>query len=365
LARRSLQLHQFKLTILYMPLRSRFILKSRPVAGALDIEELALPGVGRESVIVKICYAAICGTDLHLYRWNKWAARNYVPPFPLGHEFSGEVVEIGSDVTKVKVGDRICAETHIACGNCQQCRMNRQHTCLNLKLFSKHGWGCFSDYTVVPQGVLRKVPSEIPLNKAVIMEPLGVSVRAIMDVDVRGGNLLVTGCGPIGLFAIAAARAFGASRIIASDPAHGRTKLAQEIGADAIIDPRGACFRTQIQEATSGEGIDVAIETSGYADAIQGALVTLRPGGHLVLLGLSDEEISLDFSCHIVLREISVRGVYGRLLDKTWLQVERLLRSSAINVDTVITHYFALEQFNQAFCLAASESVGKIVFEMN
>lgn len=348
-----------------MSFRSRFVMKMRPTPGALEMQESSLDIVDPESVAVKIRCASICGTDLGIVDWSKWAARNYAPPFPLGHEFSGEIVEIGRQVNRLKVGDRVCAETHIACGQCEQCRINRRHTCLNLKLFSQQGWGCFSDYTIVPQDVLRKVPPTIPYDKAAVLEPLGISVRSVMALDVRGANLLVVGCGPIGLFTVAVAKLLGAARIVASDLVSDRRRLACEVGADGVVDPRACSLAQQIDEMPHLGKIDAAIDTTGRAEAIREALAILRPGGQLIVVGLSGERVQLDVGRHIVAREIAVRGIYGRLIDETWVQVERLLGAYPMRIDPIVTHAFSLDQFPHAFDVASTRKSGKVMFRLD
>ncbi len=339
------------------------VIKARPEAGGLALTPMPLGPIGPRDVLVRVHYAAICGTDLHLYKWNGWAARTYRPPFPLGHELGGEVVEIGAEVTAVAPGDIVSAETHIYCGTCSQCRANRRHTCLNLKVFSKLGQGCFRRHTVVPERALRKVPATIGARRAAIMEPLGVSIRVLMETDIRAATVLIVGCGPIGLFAVAGAAALGAARILAVDPVPFRRELAGAVGAD-----RTAASVEDIVAGTGGPGaerIDVAIDGSGHPGAIRAALEALTPGGSLIIASLPDEEISLDISRHVVLREIQLRGIYGRLIDETWLAVERLLSAGAIDVEPILTHSFPLEDFERAFDIAASGQAGKVMFDLS
>jgi len=338
------------------------LFKARAAPGALSLEAVPLPEIGAQDVLVRVHSAAICGTDLHLFKWNAWAARHYQPPFPLGHEFSGEVLEVGSGVTRFTSGDRVVAETHLPCGDCDQCRANRRHTCLNLRLFSRLGRGCFCSHTVVPEQSLRKVPGHLDLRTAAIMEPLGVSVRAVMETDIRAANVLVIGCGPIGLFAIAAARALGAARITAADPVPFRQQLAAELGTDAAF--------ASLDDLVSRTGLradnfDVAIDASGHPEAIRAGVSLLRPGGGMIIASLPSQEVSLDLSRHIVLREIVVRGVYGRLIDETWLQVESLLAAGRLQLDAILTHSFPLADFEQAFQTAASGQAGKVLFDLS
>ena len=346
-----------------LPRSTRAVVKARPEPGGLAFVERALPPLDDHDVLIEIRRSAICGTDLHLFKWNDWARRNYRPPFPLGHEFAGEVTAVGARVETFAIGDRVTAETHLPCGQCRQCRMGRAHTCLKLRLFSRMGLGCFADRTVVPATMLRRVPHGISWESGAVMEPLGVAVRAASEVPVAGAKVLVTGCGAIGLFAIAAARALGAASIVATDPSDYRRALATTCGADAAIEP--GALRSASAELSGGDLFDVAIDASGHPAAIGDALAALNPGGSLVLASLPDGEIPIDLTRHVILREITLRGIYGRRLDATWLELERLLASGRLDPMPVLTHALPLERFEEAFALAASGDAGKVSFVPN
>ena len=340
-----------------MTAAARFVIKERPEENGLALRERPLRPLGADDVLVRVHSAAICGTDLHIYKWNRWAAQTYRPPFAMGHEFGGTVVATGSAVRRVADGDTVTAETHIPCGHCPQCRMNRRHTCENMRLFGRLGLGCMAALTVVPEASLRIVPRDIPIELATMMEPMGVAVRAAREIDVGGAHVLVLGCGPIGLFAVAAARAFGAARITASEPSAYRRRLAQAVGADLALDPTA----TPIATALDGAKVDAVIDASGHEQAVAAALECIRSGGEVVFASLPDKSFAIDIARHVVLREITLRGVYGRRIDETWIQVEALLRSQGSTFAKVLTHYFPLERFDEAFALAASGEAGKVV----
>jgi len=342
-----------------MSIESRFVFKEKPGHGGLGLQCVALRAPEGSDVLIKIHSASICGTDLHIYKWNAWAACAYQPPFRIGHEFGGAVVDVGPGVHAIKPGDHVTAETHIACGHCHQCRLNRRHTCENLQLFSRLGFGCFSDPTLVPEAVLRVVPPDIPLELATIMEPLGVSVRAVAEARVGGARILILGSGPIGLFAILAARAYGAAHIVATDLSQYRLGLAQRMGADQV----GNSSLLMGLARSSRDKFDIVIDTTGNEEAVVEALEDLRSGGHLIFASLPSHPFHLDVARHIVLREICVSGVYGRRLDETWIEVERLLRNRGAEISAVVTHRFGLADFAAAFDLAASGQSGKVVFE--
>ena len=339
------------------------LVKAQKGRGFIKLQNIQIPSLGPSDVLVKIKYAAICGTDLHIYEWNQWAAEGYNVPLLLGHEFCGQVEQIGCEVDMVKVGERVSGETHIGCGCCYQCQIGRSHTCENLKLFSKLGLGCFSEYTVIPQEVVRVVPNLIPDNTAAVLEPLGVSVRAVQEAFISGESVLITGCGPIGLFAVAVAKTLGANMIIASDIFQKRMDLAKRVGADIIIDASSPSFFEQLQKITNGHGVKGLIETSGNPKAIQSALKVLRFGGRAVMVGLPAKPVELDFVKDIITREVTVTGVYGRKLNKTWFEMENLLISGKLNISPVLTHTFSLDEYDKAFNLAASRQTGKILLK--
>src|SRR5215510_14245300 len=269
-----------------MGINARFVFKERPQSGALGLRSVLLCEPEGCQVMVKIHSASICGTDLHVYKWNAWAARTYQPPFRLGHEFGGTVVAVGPAVTAIKPGDHVTAETHISCGHCHQCRLNRRHTCDNLELFSRLGLGCFSDHTLVPALALRTIPRDIPLDQLTIMEPLGIAVRAVAEASVAGAQVLVLGCGPIGLFAIAAAKAYGAASVIATDLSPYRLQLAEQLGASAVVNPE--------RESPATTTADVMIETAGSEAAFVDALMHVRKGGRVIFASLPDTSFAID-----------------------------------------------------------------------
>lgn len=343
--------------------QSRSLLKEEAAPNSLALRSRALPPLGETDVLVRIQSASICGTDLHIYKWNDWAARNYRPPMPLGHEFGGTVAGVGAAVRRVRVGDAVTAETHLACGECRQCRLGRGHTCDDLRLFSRMGLGCFADFTVVPEAVLRVVPADVPAGLATIMEPLGVSVRAVTEVPVAGANVLVLGCGPIGLFAVGAARAYGAGRIVAADLSAYRLDLAERLGADIAVNPAERSIASVMPAALAKEKFDVVIETSGSERALDEAFESIRKGGDVVFASMPDKPFRIDLSRYLILREIGLRGVYGRRLDETWLRVEGLLRTHGQVLAQVLTHRFPLADFDAGFALASAGMAGKVVLE--
>lgn len=332
----------------------QFVFKAAPERGALALKPVTLHEPRGSEVLIAIHSASICGTDLHLYRWNAWASKSYAPPFPMGHEFGGTVAAIGGDVAHIRVGDRVTAETHLACGYCHQCRLNRRHTCENLKLFSRMGLGCFASHTLVPEAMLRRLPDDIPLDLATLMEPFGIAVRAVIEAQTSGANLLILGAGPIGLLCVAAARALGANRIFVTDLSEYRRELASRLGADQSGGP-------ELIETTPVRP-DAVIDTTGNATAVSSALGVLHRGGRLIFASLPEQPMPIDITRHVVLREIAIGGVYGRRLDETWIAAERLMCRCADTLRQVMTHHMPLVDYHAAFELAESGQAGKVVF---
>lgn len=338
------------------------LMKAQPVSGGMALTQRPVRAPASHEVLVKIHRAAICGTDLHLVGWNAWAAARYTPPFALGHEFSGEVLAVGADVRDVAVGNLVTAETHLPCGQCEQCHMGRGHTCLNLQVFSRLDCGAFARFVTLPGALVRVLPSHVPHKHACLMEPLGIAVRAVQESSVGEGDLLIVGCGPIGLLAIAAARALGVGNVLAADVQPGRLALAERLGATAAINPVHEALPTAVQRVLGRAGVDAAIDASGSGPGMQAALQSIRPGGTLLLAGMPDAAMEIDLTRHIILREIALKGIYGRRINSTWEEALRLLSVLGPMLDTIVTHEFALEDYEEAFNTAMSGQGGKVEF---
>src|SRR5262245_3704310 len=342
------------------PIHQNVLVLARPEPGAVALVQRDLPPMAPDEARLRILAAGICGTDLHIIKWSPWAASSYTPPVALGHEFCAEVIDIGGNVSNVRRGDRVVAETHLSCGHCRQCRANRRHTCENLRVFSRLDRGAFTDYTVVPAKLLRRVTDSVPTQVATLFEPLGIAVRAATQADVAGKNVLVSGCGPIGLLTVAVLRAFGAHRILVTDVVDRRLELAYRLGADVAINVSSQ----RSVDAIGAGGVDAAIEASGNLHAIAEALSCVATGGQLILTGLPEGAVSLDIGRHVLLREVTIHGLYGRLIDETWLATERLMLSNRFDLSPLITHSFGLQDFADAFACAKSGLAGKVLFQV-
>jgi threonine 3-dehydrogenase len=313
-------------------------------------------------VLVRVKASAVCGTDLHIAQWNAWAQNAGIRlPLILGHEFCGEVVELGTRVRGLKPGTYVAGETHLPCGECYQCRNGLQHICGNLKLFGIHRDGCFAEYATIPASCAYPVPAAIPPRIAAMLEPLGTSLRAVLEVDVSGGTIAVIGCGPIGLFAIASARAVGASRIIGVDVRDDRLGLAKRVGCDITLNPRQANVAGRILEATDGVGVDSIIEASGNAAALEGAFQFLRKGGRCALVGLPSAPVRLNLGPDVIFKEAKIVGIHGREMFRTWTRMQQFLASGLLNVDPVVTHEMPLADGPAGLALLEAGGGGKVI----
>lgn len=331
-------------------------------AAAPELREVPVPEPGPGEVLVRVQAAAVCGTDLHIARWTPWAQRAGIRlPLVMGHEFSGEVVALGPDAAGVQPGDYVAGETHLPCGHCYQCRNGLPHICGNLKLFGIHRDGCFSEYATIPAICAHRIPTAIPPGVAAMLEPLGTSVRAAMEVCPAGETVVVLGCGPIGLFAIAAAKAVGAARVIAADIRGERLKLAQAVGADLALDARAGDVAERVLQATAGIGADSIIEASGSVPAIEGAWLYLRKGGKVALIGLPSEPVRVNLGPDVIFKEARIVGIHGREMFATWSRMERMLECGLLRVDAVITHRMALDRFAEGFALLEAGNGGKVI----
>lgn len=321
------------------------------------------PTPGPRDVIVKVAATSLCGTDAHIYRWDEWAQRRLQLPRIIGHEVCGHVVEVGREVSLVKVGDYVAAESHITCGACFQCRTGQAHVCKQFKILGIDRDGSYAEYVALPEGVLWRNAPEIPPEFACIQEPLGNAVDAALAEDLTGQTVLVTGCGPTGLFAVAVARVAGAALIIATDVSDYRLGLAKQVGADHVINVKAEPpeqVAASILEMTGGEGVDAALEMSGDPTALHQAFRAVKNGGRVTLFGIPTGQVCFDLPNEIIFKGIRVYGVTGRRLFGTWYRLAGLFKAG-LNIRPVITHSFPMAEFATGFELIRSGQCGKVV----
>lgn len=330
-------------------------------APGIEIREVPVPTAGPGEVLLQVKRAGVCGTDLHIWSWDRWSQGRVKPPVTLGHEFVGEVVELGAGVTNVRPGDLVSAESHVVCHTCTACRNNLGHVCENTRILGVDMNGGFTEYVAIPAVNAWPVPPGIPLEVAAVLEPTGNAVHTAFAGPLSGCNIGVTGCGPIGLFAIGVARAAGASQVVASDVSPYRLELARRMKADAVIDVSKENFAERVKTLTHGRGLDGVLEMSGNPQAMRDGLQALRNGGRLSLLGLPTEPFDLDWNRLLIFKGITLHGIVGRRMYETWDQLDQLLRSGRLDLRPSITHVMAMERFDEAVGLLREGRAGKIV----
>jgi len=340
------------------------VVKPEAAPGA-EVREVPVPVFGRTDVLVRVKVASICGTDLHIYNWDRWAQNRIKPPLIPGHEFCGEVVAFGNEVTSVKEGDFVSAEMHVACGKCLQCRTGEAHICQNVKIIGVDANGAFAEYVVIPESNIWKLDSSIPLEYASILDPLGNAVHTVLAGEIAAKSVAVTGCGPIGLFSIAVAKAVGATSVFAIEVNEHRAKIAREMQADYVLNPAREDVIGMVMEKTGGLGVDVVLEMAGHPDSIRTAFDIVRRGGRISLLGLTSKPISLNFSEDIIFKGITIQGINGRRMYQTWYQMTALLKSGKLNLHPVITDRISMTDFGKAMERLKTGEASKILVYPN
>jgi threonine 3-dehydrogenase len=337
----------------------RALAKTRAEPG-LEIIDAPVPTPGPGEVQLRIEAASVCGTDRHIYLWDRWAAENIQTPVILGHELAGRVVAAGSGVTRVREGDLVGVESHLYCGVCAQCRAGSPHLCRDLRVIGAHVNGGFAEFVVIPEA--NAVESN-GLDPAVValQEPMGNAVHAAFVEPIAGRTVAVTGCGPIGLCAVGIAKAAGATWVVATDTEPYRLELATQMGADLVLDGRSPETVAKVLEATGGDGVDVVLEMSGSAAALDQGLRFVTRGGRISLLGIFGEPVAVDLSNLVIEKGVRVHGIFGRRIYDTWERTQDLLRSGALDVAPILTHRFDLADWQQGFDLLGSRHAGKVV----
>ena len=336
------------------------VVKAAKGPGA-EIREVPIPTCGPGELLLRVLRAGVCGTDLHIYTWDRWSEARIRPPVTLGHEFVGEVVERGAGVTEFELGERVSCESHIVCNHCLACRTGNGHVCENTRILGVDVNGGFAEYVAVPAVNAWRVPPNVPLEVAGVMEPLGNAVHTAFAGELSAATIAVTGCGPIGLFAIGVARAAGASCVVATDVSPYRLELARTMKADAVVDVSRESFVERVKELTRGRGLDGVLEMSGNPDAVRDGLMALRNGGRISLLGLPKEPFALDWNQLVIFKGITVHGIIGRRMYQTWYQMDNLLRSGRLDIRPAITHVMPMEKFDEAIELLRGGKAGKVV----
>jgi threonine 3-dehydrogenase len=341
----------------------RAAMMTAPKSGSLEVTDVPVPEVGPRDVLIRVKMASICGTDLHIYKWDPFVASRLSTPLTLGHEFCGVVEKVGDKVKGTKPGEYVSAEGHFFCDRCVQCRRDQRHICQNLKVLGVDVNGAFAEEVVIPVQNVVKNDADLKEEYASIQDPLGNAVHTVFEGDCSGLNVAVIGAGPIGLMATAVLRKIGASKVFVIEGKNSyRLEIAKKLGADHAL-LAGPKAEQTVLDATESVGVDEVLEMSGNENGLRSALRIVRAGGGIELLGLYPAEIPVDMSNGVVLKGITLRGIHGRKIFDTWHKMAGLLRSG-LNLDPVITHRFKLEEVHKGFEAMESGQCAKVVLKV-
>ncbi len=336
------------------------IVKPGPAPG-LELREVATPVIGINDVLIRVRKTGICGTDLHIESWDPWAAKTIHPPLVVGHEFVGEIVDVGSNVSDFRPGDIVSGEGHVVCGRCRHCMAGNRHLCAHTVGLGVGRDGAFAEYVALPMTNVWHHWPGVDEDVAAIFDPFGNAVHTALAFPVLGEDVLVSGAGPIGLMATAIVRHAGARYVVVSEPNPVRRAIATRMGATAVVDPRERALADVQRDLGMTEGWDVALEMSGNATALRNAIASMAHGGRIAILGIPTAEISLDVN-EIVFKMLTLRGIYGREMYETWYKMTVMLQSG-LDITPAITHRFGFRDFPAAFAAARSGDSGKVILD--
>ncbi len=328
----------------------------------LWLEDVPVPVAKDDEVLIRVQKASICGTDLHIYKWDNWAQQFVRYPVIVGHEFMGTIESIGKLVQGYKVGDRVVGEGHLTCTYCRNCRAGRRHLCRNTVGIGSQRDGCFAEYITLPTCNLFKVEASVSDDVASIFDPLGNAVHTALSFDLVGEDVLITGAGPIGAMAAAIARHAGARHIVVTDINNYRLGLAREMGASRTVNVNESSLESVMKDLGMKEGFDIGLEMSGNKAALNTMLETMNHGGHVGILGIFPEKIVPINWDHVIFKGLHLKGIYGREMFETWYKMSSMLQSG-LNVDKIITHRFHYSEFEKAFESLQKGSAAKIVLD--
>ena len=336
------------------------LVKSQSERG-LWLENVPEPQPGINDVLIRVLLTGICGTDLHIYDWDDWAQQTIPLGLTIGHEFVGEIVEVGSNVTDFHPGDIVSGEGHVVCGRCRNCLAGRRHLCAHTLGTGVQRNGCFAELIVLPMTNVWRHSPLIPREIAAIFDPLGNAVHTALAFPVLGEDVLVTGAGPIGIMAAAVARHAGARHVIISDPNPYRRQLAETVGVTLAVDPRARSIESIFTDLHMSEGFDVGLEMSGNPHAFRDMLGSMCHGGHIAMLGIPSEPVAIDWN-RVIFNQLTLRGIYGREMYETWYKMTVMLESG-LDISTVITHRLRWNEYEQGFTAMRSGNSGKVLLD--
>jgi threonine 3-dehydrogenase len=336
------------------------LVKARPEPG-LWAEEVETPVPGANDVLIRVHKTSICGTDLHIRAWDAWAAQTIPVPMVIGHEFMGEVAEIGAGVQDVEVGQRVAGEGHVTCGHCRNCRAGRRQFCHNHLSVGVSRPGAFAEYVVLPEDNVVPVPDHVDDDLAAVLDPLGNATHTALRYDLVGEDVLITGAGPIGSMAAAIARHVGARHVVVTDINDYRLRLATKLGATRALNVAREELTSVMDELGMSEGFDVGLEMSGAESAFNQMLRAMRHGGRIAILGIPAGPLTLDVN-DVIFKGLELQGIYGRRIFETWYKMAAMLESG-LDVRAIITHHFPAAHFDEAFEVVAAGQCGKVVLD--
>src|ERR1700681_3452513 len=338
------------------------LVKARAEPG-IWMQDVPEPAVGHNDVLIKVHRSAICGTDMHIYNWDAWAQKTVPVPMAVGHEYSGEIVELGSEVRGFSTGDRVSAEGHITCGHCRNCRAGRRHLCTHTRGIGVNMPGAFAEYVVVPSSNLWLIPPQIPSEIAAFFDPYGNATHCALSFDMVGEDVLITGAGPIGIIASGICRYLGARHVVVTDVNDYRLALAAKMGATHTVNVKNETLADAMKKQDIQEGFDIGLEMSGNPQAFNDMLHHMYHGGRVALLGILPSKTQIDWD-QVIFKGLHLKGIYGREMFETWYKMTQMVLGG-LDLRPVLTHHIPIEEFQKGFDLMASGQCGKVVCAWN
>lgn len=338
----------------------RALVKSKPEVG-LWMENVPVPEVGANDVLIRVRKSAICGTDVHIWNWDHWAQKTIPVPMVVGHEFVGEIAEIGSAVTKYRVGERVSGEGHIVCGKCRNCRAGRGHLCHYTKGVGVNRPGSFGEFVCIPEHNVVPIPDDVPDEVAAIFDPFGNAVHTALSFDLVGEDVLVTGAGPIGIMGAMVARRSGARKVVITDINPVRLELARKVGIEHVVDASKEDLNAVMAEIGMTEGFDVGLEMSGAPPAFRSMIDAMNNGGKIAILGIAPDGFGIDWN-KVIFKMLTLKGIYGREMFETWYKMIAFVQGG-LDLSPIITHRIGIDQFRDGFEAMRSGNSGKVVMD--
>ena len=325
------------------------------------MDDVEIPEIGINDVLIKIHKTAICGTDIHIFKWNEWAQKTIPIPMVIGHEYVGIIEAVGSNVSDFKIGDMVSGEGHIVCGHCRNCLAGRRHLCMNTSGVGVNRQGAFAEYLSIPVTNVWHCDPSIPMEQFSYFDPFGNAVHTALAFDVLGEDVLVTGAGPIGIMAAAVVKHAGARHVVITDINPYRLSLARKMGISSAINTQSTSLESAMKDLGMKEGFDVGLEMSGSGEALNSMINVMTHGGKLALLGLQGPGTIVDWD-KIVFNGLTLKGIYGREMYETWYKMTVMLQSG-LDISPIVTHRFKYTDYQEAFEVMASGNSGKVILE--